>query len=202
MEYNTSELCDIYLDTIDVVEPLFASYGGRRSFGGQITTVKCFEDNGLIVEQLRTEGAGRVLLVDGGGSLRRALIDADIATLAPFTVQPEQTAFDALLLMARHNIHHIPVIDGPEVLGVITAGDLAERHSTSAVFLTSEICQHTTLQGLQRSSAQIRHLQQNLAAAQATLPAEVTDALDALFAPGQVAGARYTEAGWVGIEGS
>ena len=82
MEYNTSELCDIYLDTIDVVEPLFASYGGRRSFGGQITTVKCFEDNGLIVEQLRTEGAGRVLLVDGGGSLRRALIDADIATLA------------------------------------------------------------------------------------------------------------------------
>ena len=47
-----------------------------------------------------------------------------------------------------------------------------------------------------------QHLQQNLAAAQATLPAEVMDALDALFAPGRVAGARYTEAGWVGIEGS
>ena len=47
-----------------------------------------------------------------------------------------------------------------------------------------------------------QHLQQNLAAAQATLPAEVMDALDALFAPGRVAGARYTEAGWVGIEAS
>lgn len=82
MEYNTSALCDIYLDTIDVVEPIFASYGGRRSFGGQITTIKCFEDNGLIVEALRNNGNGRVLLVDGGGSLRRALIDAELATLA------------------------------------------------------------------------------------------------------------------------
>lgn len=82
MEYNTSALCDIYLDTIDVVEPIFASYGGRRSFGGQITTIKCFEDNGLIVEALRNNGSGRVLLVDGGGSLRRALIDAELATLA------------------------------------------------------------------------------------------------------------------------
>lgn len=82
MEYNTSALCDIYLDTIDVVEPIFASYGGRRSFGGQITTIKCFEDNGLLVEALRNNGSGRVLLVDGGGSLRRALIDAELATLA------------------------------------------------------------------------------------------------------------------------
>lgn len=46
MEYNTSELCDIYLDQVDVVEPMFSSYGGRSSFGGQITTIKCFEDNG------------------------------------------------------------------------------------------------------------------------------------------------------------
>ena len=48
MEYNTSELCDIYLDKVDVVEPMFSSYGGRSSFGGQVTTVKCFEDCGLI----------------------------------------------------------------------------------------------------------------------------------------------------------
>ena len=56
----------------------------------------------------------------------------------------------------------------------------------------------SSIPGTRRS----QHLQQNLAAAQATLPAEVTDALDALFAPGRVAGARYTEAGWVGIEAS
>ncbi|WP_064606170.1 ribonuclease E activity regulator RraA [Photobacterium sp. J15] len=82
MEYNTSELCDIYLDKVDVVEPMFSSYGGRSSFGGQVTTVKCFEDNGLIRNVLEEPGAGRVLLIDGGGSLRRALVDADIAQQA------------------------------------------------------------------------------------------------------------------------
>ncbi|PSW04891.1 ribonuclease E activity regulator RraA [Photobacterium lipolyticum] len=82
MEYNTSELCDIYLEQVDVVEPMFSSYGGRSSFGGQVSTVKCFEDNALIRSVLEQSGIGRILLIDGGGSLRRALIDADIAQLA------------------------------------------------------------------------------------------------------------------------
>ncbi|MFC1503606.1 ribonuclease E activity regulator RraA [Pseudomonadota bacterium] len=82
MEYNTSELCDIYLEQVDVVEPMFSSYGGRSSFGGLVTTVKCFEDNALIRSVLEESGIGRILLIDGGGSLRRALIDADIAQLA------------------------------------------------------------------------------------------------------------------------
>ncbi len=82
MQYNTSELCDLYADMIDVVEPLFANYGGRRSFGGMIHTVKCFEDNGLIRQMLTESGTGKVLLIDGGGSARRALIDAELASLA------------------------------------------------------------------------------------------------------------------------
>ncbi|WP_194438557.1 ribonuclease E activity regulator RraA [Vibrio fluminensis] len=82
MEYNTSALCDIYLDQVDVVEPMFSNFGGSASFAGQITTVKCFEDNGLIRDILEQDGVGRVLLVDGGGSLRRALVDAEIAALA------------------------------------------------------------------------------------------------------------------------
>ncbi|GGI88003.1 ribonuclease E activity regulator RraA [Shewanella gelidii] len=82
MEYNTSELCDMYLDVVDVVEPMFSNYGGCSSFGGAISTVKCFEDNGLIVEVLQQDGQGRVLLIDGGGSLRRALIDSTIVELA------------------------------------------------------------------------------------------------------------------------
>lgn len=82
MEYNTSALCDIYLDQVDVVEPMFSNFGGSASFAGQITTVKCFEDNGLIRSILEEDGNGRVLLVDGGGSLRKALIDAEIAALA------------------------------------------------------------------------------------------------------------------------
>ncbi|MFT5813474.1 MAG: regulator of ribonuclease activity A [Psychroserpens sp.] len=82
MEYNTSELCDIYTDLIDVLEPVFSNYGGRSSFGGKVVTVKCFEDNGLIAELVETEGTGKVLVIDGGGSTRRALININIAVQA------------------------------------------------------------------------------------------------------------------------
>lgn len=82
MQYNTSLLCDIYADTIDVVEPLLTNFGGRSSFAGEVVTIKCFESVGLIYKTLAENGAGKVLLVDGGGSLRRALINANIAELA------------------------------------------------------------------------------------------------------------------------
>lgn len=76
MEYNTSELCDIFVDSVDVVEPIFNVYGGRRSFGGKVTTIKCYEDKGLIDKIVNVDGTGKVLLIDGGGSTRRALLDA------------------------------------------------------------------------------------------------------------------------------
>ena len=82
MRIDTSELCDIYLDQVDVVEPIFSSFGGVSAFYGKVTTVKCFENNGLIEEILSDDGEGRVLVVDGGGAVRRALIDADLAQLA------------------------------------------------------------------------------------------------------------------------
>jgi len=82
MQYNTSLLCDIYADTIDVVEPLLTNFGGRSSFAGEVVTVKCFESVGLIYQILGENGAGKVLLIDGGGSLRRALVNAQIAELA------------------------------------------------------------------------------------------------------------------------
>ncbi|ENJ9053041.1 ribonuclease E activity regulator RraA [Escherichia coli] len=91
MKYDTSELCDIYQEDVNVVEPLFSNFGGRASFGGQIITVKCFEDNGLLYDLLEqngrgrvlvVDGRGRVLVVDGGGSVRRALVDAELARLA------------------------------------------------------------------------------------------------------------------------
>lgn len=82
MRVDTSELCDIYSDQVDVVEPIFSSFGGVSAFFGKITTVKCFESNGLIAEVLEENGKGRVLLIDGGGAVRRALIDAELAQLA------------------------------------------------------------------------------------------------------------------------
>ncbi|WP_372883251.1 ribonuclease E activity regulator RraA [Psychromonas sp.] len=82
MQYNTSLLCDIYADTVDVVEPLLTNFGGRNSFAGEVVTIKCFESVGLIYKTLEENGIGKVLLVDGGGSLRRALINSHIAELA------------------------------------------------------------------------------------------------------------------------
>lgn len=82
MFIDTSELCDLYADQVDVVEPVFSSFGGKNTFYGKVTTVKCFENNGLIAEVLDENGEGRVLVVDGGGAVRRGLIDANLAQLA------------------------------------------------------------------------------------------------------------------------
>ncbi|WP_118785784.1 ribonuclease E activity regulator RraA [Haemophilus haemolyticus] len=82
MFIDTSELCDLYAEQVDVVEPIFSSFGGVSHFYGKVTTVKCFESNGLIAEVLEENGEGRVLVVDGGGAVRRGLIDAELAQLA------------------------------------------------------------------------------------------------------------------------
>lgn len=74
MPFVTCDLCDDHPDKVRVCEPLFANFGGRQAFGGQIVTVKCFEDNSRVKELLATPGLGRVLVVDGGGSLRCALL--------------------------------------------------------------------------------------------------------------------------------
>ena len=92
----------------------------------------------------------------------------DIATLAPMTMDVENPAFEALLLMARHNIHHVPVLDGLRIAGMITATDITERHSTSAVYLAGEVYKQTSIEGLQAAAARIKRLQQSLAAAQAS----------------------------------
>mgnify|MGYP000156461124 FL=1 len=82
MFIDTSELCDLYAEQVDVVEPIFSSFGGVSNFYGKVTTVKCFESNGLIAEVLEENGEGRVLVVDGGGAVRRGLIDVELAQLA------------------------------------------------------------------------------------------------------------------------
>lgn len=93
---------------------------------------------------------------------------ADIATLAPFSVQAGSPAFEALLLMARHNIHHVPVMEGSRILGIVTATDLTEQHSTSAVYLVGDIFKQTTVEGLARVSGRVGRLQKQLAAAGAS----------------------------------
>nr|WP_314877727.1 ribonuclease E activity regulator RraA [uncultured Pseudomonas sp.] len=80
--YVTPDLCDAYPDLVQVLEPMFSNFGGRDSFGGQIVTIKCFEDNSLVKAQAELDGRGKVLVVDGGGSLRCALLGDMIAAKA------------------------------------------------------------------------------------------------------------------------
>lgn len=80
--FSTPDLCDNFPDDVRVLAPMFNNYGGISSFGGEIVTVKCFEDNSLVKEQMSLPGAGKVLVVDGGGSLRKALLGDMIAASA------------------------------------------------------------------------------------------------------------------------
>lgn len=76
--FATCDLCDEHKNSADgsfrVLPPVFRDYGKRSKFAGPVTTVKCFEDNSLVKAALDTPGNGRVLVVDGGASLRRALV--------------------------------------------------------------------------------------------------------------------------------
>ena len=79
MEFTTPDLCDDFPDDVRVVEPMFNNYGGSMTFGGEIVTVKCFEDNSFVKDMAAKPGRGRVMVVDGGGSLRKALLGDMIA---------------------------------------------------------------------------------------------------------------------------
>lgn len=79
---KTAELCDEFEDALQIAEPLLKNFGGRRAFHGPISTVKVFEDNSLVRDALESPGKGRVLVVDGGGSRRCALVGDTMARIA------------------------------------------------------------------------------------------------------------------------
>jgi regulator of ribonuclease activity A len=79
---TTADLCDRFPDEVELAEPLFRDYGGIQRFAGPIQTVEVFEDNTLVRGMLETQGLGRVLVIDGGGSLRCALVGGRLAALA------------------------------------------------------------------------------------------------------------------------
>lgn len=81
--FFTCDLCDVNKGSSDgnfrALPPVFRDYGKRIKFAGLVTSVKCFEDNSLVETALDTPGHGRVLVVDGGASLRRALVGGNLA---------------------------------------------------------------------------------------------------------------------------
>jgi len=79
MHKTTCDLYDEFGDKARVASPIFQDFGGRKSFTGVVTTIKCFEDNSRLKELVATPGRGKVLVVDGGGSKRCALMGDMIA---------------------------------------------------------------------------------------------------------------------------
>ena len=79
MTRSLPDLCDQYPEIVSVATPIFYNFGKRHAFSGPIRTIKCFEDNSFVADQLEEEGDGSVLVVDGGGSRRCALVGDNLA---------------------------------------------------------------------------------------------------------------------------
>jgi regulator of ribonuclease activity A len=84
MTFTTTNLCDQFGDThhLQIGEPIFLRFGGRSAFSGQVTTLKVFEDNVLIRKVLEETVTDGVLVIDGGGSHRCALLGGNLSRLA------------------------------------------------------------------------------------------------------------------------
>lgn len=86
MRFATCDLCDAHKNDLSgdfrVLPPVFRDFGGRPAFAGPVAVVKCHEDNSLVKDAVDSPGQGRVLVVDGGGSLRRALVGGNLAAAA------------------------------------------------------------------------------------------------------------------------
>jgi len=85
-EFTTPDLCDDYENnkSVDfrVLNGIFNNYGGHLKFFGQAVTIKCFEDNSVMKQLVSTPGEGRVIVMDGGGSLRCAILGDMLAANA------------------------------------------------------------------------------------------------------------------------
>jgi regulator of ribonuclease activity A len=85
-DFATCDLCDAHKNDTDgafrVLPPVFRDFGKIIKFAGPLSTVKCFEDNTLVKAAVESPGHGRVLVVDGGGSVRRALLGGNLGAAA------------------------------------------------------------------------------------------------------------------------
>jgi len=85
-DFATCDLCDAHKNDPDgafrVLPPVFRDFGKIIKFAGPLSTVKCFEDNSLVKAAVESPGHGRVLVVDGGGSVRRALLGGNLGAAA------------------------------------------------------------------------------------------------------------------------
>ena len=115
---STPDLCDEFGDQVQVAEPVFKHYGGVHRFGGQIETVKCFEDNSKVAELVKTPGNGRVLVVDGGASPRRSLLGDNLARAA------QQNGWSGIVIYGHiRDVEDIAEMD----IGVMALGTIPRK---------------------------------------------------------------------------
>lgn len=121
---STPDLCDQYPQLVRVADPLFTNYGARKQFYGPLVTVKCFEDNAKVKELVATAGRGRVLVVDGGGSMRRALLGEMLAE------QASSNGWSGFIIYGCiRDVDEIMQTDiGVQALGVHPIKNRKERH--------------------------------------------------------------------------
>jgi regulator of ribonuclease activity A len=86
LKFATCDLCDAHKNdatgSFRVLPPVFKNFGAIDKFSGEVVTIKCFEDNSLVKAAVDSAGLGRVLVVDGGASLRRALLGGNLGAAA------------------------------------------------------------------------------------------------------------------------
>ena len=82
MSLKTTDLSDLHPKKVQAAESLFRDFGGRKMFHGEIVTLKIFEDNSFVRKALEQNGESKVLVIDGGGSLRCALLGDQLGELA------------------------------------------------------------------------------------------------------------------------
>ena len=82
MNWTTPDLYDEHIESVQTLMPILKHFGATQQFYGEVVTVKCFEDNSVVKAQAAQTGEGRVMVVDGGGSLRCALMGDQIALTA------------------------------------------------------------------------------------------------------------------------
>ena len=110
---HPADLCDAYPDKVRVLAPLFTHYGGRQVFHGPVETILAYEDNSRVREALSEPGEGRVLVIDGGASLRRSMVGGDLARLAA-----ENGWAGILVHGAVRDVHELEA----QALGVLALG--------------------------------------------------------------------------------
>lgn len=84
--FSTCDLCDAHEEdrsgAFRVLPPVFRDFGALRPFAGPVATLRCWEDNSRVREAVNSSGGGRVLVIDGGASVRRALVGGNLASAA------------------------------------------------------------------------------------------------------------------------